>query len=104
MFYRRLLENISKGTCKQPQLNLTATFNAKTQEKVFTKTDKVCYTKNNILFVKVNSNHIITYFILLSIQMTNTRDMPKAKDHNKKDIIIIEDSEDEKVIKKTTVT
>ena len=36
--------------------------------------------------------------------MTNKIDHPKANGHNQKDIIIIEDSEDEKVIKNATVT
>ncbi|PWA93257.1 replication protein A 70 kDa DNA-binding subunit D [Artemisia annua] len=64
----RLQQNISKGTREEPQLNLRTTFNAK-KKRIFTNNDK----------------------------MTNRRDLPKDQGQNTKDIIIIEDSEDEKI-------
>ena len=40
-------------------------------------------------------NHIINYTVLLSFQMTEKRDWPKTQGEKTKDVIIIEDSEDE---------
>ncbi|PWA64433.1 replication protein A 70 kDa DNA-binding subunit C [Artemisia annua] len=65
-----LQDYIDKNIARtDPILNLTTTFNAKTQEKVFTNTHK----------------------------MTNKINLPKDQGQNTKDIIIIEDSEDEKI-------
>ena len=101
MFIRRLQNNISNGTCKEAHLNLTTTFNAKTKENVLTKSNKLCYTKKKLHFhvIKLHSNDIINYSNLLNFQMTNTREMQEIHAYHAKDIITIEDSEDEKVNK-----
>ncbi|PWA89921.1 14-3-3 protein 7 [Artemisia annua] len=64
----RLQNNISNGTCKEAYINLTTTFNAQKIEDVLTKSNK----------------------------MTSTREMPEIHAYHAKDIITIEDSEDEK--------